>query len=212
MPFFQSRRGERISLCMIVKDEEELLPQLLDIVVPWVDELVVVDTGSVDRTKEIVHEYGGHLFETELRSFAVARNLYLNEALGDWIFVLDADEMPNEDLLNHIHIWTHYAASVSRLVGLMITRENLLDGQPTTAGRQIESHLRLFRNGFFRYEGHLHEVPVQKWATGIIETAPRHCLIFHHKTRKRQAKQDEFYKEFATMLGDKRLMKLQGAI
>lgn len=214
MPYFQSRPGEGISLCMIVRDEEKLLPRLLDTVVPWVDELVVVDTGSMDRTKEIVLDYGGHLFETELRSFATARNLYLDKALGDWIFMLDADEMPNEDLLNHIHIWTHYAYSVEYLIGLMITRENLLDGQPTTAGRHLESHLRLFRNGFFRYVGHLHEMPIilpgQK--NVVVETAPRHCRILHHKTRERQAKQDNFYKEFATMLGDERLMELQGVI
>ncbi len=89
-----ARLPERsISLCMIVKDEEDMLPGCLSAVAPFVDELVIVDTGSSDRTREIASEYGAKVVEFEWNgSFSDARNESLRHATGDWILWLDADE------------------------------------------------------------------------------------------------------------------------
>ncbi|MCW2921906.1 MAG: glycosyltransferase [Thermoleophilia bacterium] len=82
-----------ISLCMIVKDEEDMLPGCLAAVAPFVDELVIVDTGSTDRTREIAAEYGAKVIEFEWNgSFSDARNESLRHATSDWILWLDADE------------------------------------------------------------------------------------------------------------------------
>ena len=82
-----------ISLCMIVKDEADMLPGCLAAVAPFVDELVIVDTGSVDRTREIAAEFGAKVVEFEWNgSFSDARNESLRHATGDWILWLDADE------------------------------------------------------------------------------------------------------------------------
>jgi tetratricopeptide (TPR) repeat protein len=82
-----------ISLCMIVKDEEDMLPGCLAAVAPFVDELVIVDTGSTDRTREIAAEYGAKVVEfTWNGSFSDARNESLRHATSDWILWLDADE------------------------------------------------------------------------------------------------------------------------
>ena len=82
-----------ISLCMIVKDEERLLPQCLKSVKDYVDEIVVVDTGSSDRTVEIARGFGArvyhHLWEG---NFSKHRNQSIGYASGDWVFILDADE------------------------------------------------------------------------------------------------------------------------
>lgn len=82
-----------IALCMIVKNEEKWLPDCLDSVRDVVDEMVIVDTGSTDRTIEIARSYGARIYEIPWRNdFASARNVSLKHASADWILVLDADE------------------------------------------------------------------------------------------------------------------------
>ncbi|MGL5082023.1 MAG: tetratricopeptide repeat protein [Microcoleaceae cyanobacterium] len=82
-----------IGLCMIVKNEESNLLQCLESVKPLVDEIVVLDTGSTDRTIQIARELGSNVYEfTWCHDFAVARNVALSYATQDWVLVLDADE------------------------------------------------------------------------------------------------------------------------
>jgi GT2 family glycosyltransferase/Flp pilus assembly protein TadD len=87
------RAHPTVSLCMIVKNEEANLPRVLTSLDPIVDEIVVVDTGSTDRSREIAALYGAKVFEhTWQNDFSEARNLSLSYAAGDWILVMDADE------------------------------------------------------------------------------------------------------------------------
>ena len=86
-----------ISLCMITKDEERFLARCLSSVQPIVDEIIVVDTGSVDRTREIAGLFNAKVFDFEWTDdYSAARNLSLSKASGDWIFSLDADEVISE--------------------------------------------------------------------------------------------------------------------
>jgi glycosyltransferase involved in cell wall biosynthesis len=82
-----------ISLCMIVKNEATALPKCLSSVKNIVDEMVVVDTGSIDRTPEIAQEFGAkvHYFAW-CNDFSAARNAALKYVTSDWVLVLDADE------------------------------------------------------------------------------------------------------------------------
>lgn len=83
----------RISLCMIARDEEVFLPECLRSVRHAVQQIVLVDTGSQDRTMEIARKAGAVVLERPWDGdFAAARNLSLTVATGDWILVLDADE------------------------------------------------------------------------------------------------------------------------
>ncbi|BBD57995.1 glycosyl transferase family protein [Nostoc sp. HK-01] len=83
-----------ISLCMIVKNEETALPKCLNSVKDFVDEMVVLDTGSSDRTAEIAQQFGAkvHHFQWS-NNFSTARNAALKYVTGDWVLVLDADEI-----------------------------------------------------------------------------------------------------------------------
>ncbi len=93
------KAGPTISACMIVKDEEELLPGCLDSIRDWVDEIVVVDTGSADRTVAIARSYGAQVFHQQWEGdFSKHRNYSLDQATSDWILIIDADErMVEED-------------------------------------------------------------------------------------------------------------------
>lgn len=84
----------KLSLCMITKNEEQDLPRCLESASPFVDEIVLVDTGSTDKTTEIAIGYGAKLIGFEwINDFSAARNESLGHATGDWILVLDADEI-----------------------------------------------------------------------------------------------------------------------
>src|SRR5688572_6232037 len=87
----------RVSLCLIAKNEEERLPVCLRSAVDLVDETIVVDTGSTDRTKEIAGQFGARLVDFPWRdSFSAAMNEAIRHASGDWIFWLHADHWVDE--------------------------------------------------------------------------------------------------------------------
>ena len=82
-----------VSACMIVKNEEELLGDCLQSIRDWVDEIIVVDTGSTDKTVEIAQSFGAKIYHHAWEGdFSKARNQSLSYATHDWIFIIDADE------------------------------------------------------------------------------------------------------------------------
>ena len=83
-----------VSLCMIVKNEENVLARCLDSFKELVDEIVIVDTGSTDRTKEIAARYTEKLYDfVWISDFAAARNFAFSKCSGDYIYSADADEL-----------------------------------------------------------------------------------------------------------------------
>lgn len=83
-----------ISLCMICKNEEKVIGNCLESVKGIVDEIIIVDTGSTDRTKEIVSQYTDKVYDFEwIYSFSAARNFALRHATGDYILWLDSDDV-----------------------------------------------------------------------------------------------------------------------
>jgi glycosyltransferase involved in cell wall biosynthesis len=82
-----------ISLVMIVKDEEENLTRALTSIADWVDEIIVVDTGSTDRTMDIARQFGARIYEHPWEdNFSLHRNQAIGYATCDWCLQLDADE------------------------------------------------------------------------------------------------------------------------
>jgi len=155
--------GLRLSLCMIVKDEEEMLPRCLAAAAPAVDEIVIVDTGSSDRTIEIAREYGATVLERAWTgSFSDARNVSFDAATGDWLMFLDADEVLVEEDVERLRALRGKTwREAFYLTEISYTGE-LGDGTAAT-----HTALRVFRaRPEYRFSGALHEQ--------IAETLPLH--------------------------------------
>lgn len=145
----------RVSLCMIVKDEEARLPMCLASIRDLVDEIVVADTGSVDRTREVAAGFGARVVDVSWSDdFAAARNASLDNASGDWVFWLDADERldePNRERLKGV-----FAGLGDAPVGFLM-RQLSLPGRPGEQATEV-AHLRLFpRDPAVRWEYRVHE-------------------------------------------------------
>lgn len=110
-----------ISLCMITRNEERFLEQCLNSVNGLVDEIIIVDTGSTDNTKEIAKRFNAKIFDFKwCDDFSAARNQSLKYATCDWILVLDADESIAEEEHSRIK----EAIDSTEAVGFLITQRN----------------------------------------------------------------------------------------
>jgi len=90
--------GISISLCMIVKDEEDSLPNCLASVRELVDEMIIIDTGSKDNTKQIASAFTDHVYDFEwIDDFSAARNFAFSKATKEYILWLDADDILTEE-------------------------------------------------------------------------------------------------------------------
>lgn len=150
-----AKHRKHISLCMIVRNEEHMLPLCLQSVWGIVDEMIVVDTGSSDRTVEIAESYGAIVVHEQWdNNFAKARNAGLEVASGEWILFLDADERlgagAGEELLKHME--------EPRACGLFLQIWNRADEAEDSAGGTVHPVMRMFRSDpEVRFEGRIHE-------------------------------------------------------
>jgi glycosyltransferase involved in cell wall biosynthesis len=111
-----------ISIAMIVKNEQGILARCLRSVV-GADEIVIVDTGSKDRTKEIAKEFTNKIYDFEwCDDFAAARNFAKSKCTGDWILSIDADEYLEEDGIQKIReailVQQFSSATISDALGI----------------------------------------------------------------------------------------------
>ncbi len=150
----QPAQGLKLSLCMIVRDEQEMLPGCLASLKDAVDEMIVVDTGSTDATVEIARSFGAKvIFHEWSGSFAEARNVSLDAAGGDWLLVLDADEVLVAEDASLLRSLTGRTWREAFYLAETNYTGDLDDGTAVT-----HNALRLFRNRpSYRYEGRLHE-------------------------------------------------------
>lgn len=140
-----------LSLCMIVKDEEAHLSDCLKSVEDVVDEIIVVDIGSTDKTVEIAKQFDAEVHTIQCEDdFAAARNESLKYASGDWILQLDADERLDPESKKELRKWLENKSKMCATV--------LIDSPKEKNKKGVSRAYRLFRNvPGVRYTGRTHE-------------------------------------------------------
>ena len=180
-----------ISLCMIVKNEEENLPRCLYSIKDYVDEIIIVDTGSTDRTVEIANDSGAKVFIHPWEgSFSKARNYSLKYATCDWILILDADhELEKTD--------------AHKLVETIKDKEanyvffRVYDTYKDSKNLAVYDFGLLFRNHLgFHYSGIVHNALITTDA--IIKKT--NIRIYHHGYNLSEDKMDEKFERTSTLL------------
>lgn len=170
-------RAAKVSLCMIVKNEEKNLPDCVGPIADLVDEIIVVDTGSTDRTKEVAAGLGARVFDFAwVDSFAAARNESQRHATGDWILWLDADDRIDE--INRSRL-RELLASLQDEIAAYLVRIDVLPSGPSDPIRVVH-HARLFRNHpkvRWHYRVHEQVLPTVLAAGGKIH---RPELVIRH--------------------------------
>ncbi len=139
----------KISVCIITKNEEKILPCCLYFL-SWVDEIIVVDGGSSDKTVEIAKNYGAKVFYKKWEGYANQKNFAISKAKGEWILSIDADEIVKDELKKEI---LSVIIQDNEIKGYFIKRKNYYYGKFINFGAcKNDYQLKLFKRGYGKYE------------------------------------------------------------
>lgn len=167
----------KITACLIVKNEEGNLRECLDSLKSFVDEIIVVDTGSTDTTVKIAGEYTNNVFFYQWDGdFASARNYALSKVTGDWIISIDADEI----ITNPEIIRTTLENLSTKVGGLLIELLNVSTRIDGSVDRFTIHLLRIFRNNrSFHWESIIHEQIVESIIHSGYSVSQSPIVFFH---------------------------------
>ncbi len=164
-----------LSACILAKDEASVLPQCIESLYPFFDQIVVIDTGSIDTSPQIASRLGADLFFFQWRNdFAAARNFGIQCCYGDWILMIDADERLIDFPLDALQPLFHNP----EIGGIEIQIRNWLE--PEHQRWNTHRSVRLFRNlPSLRYTGAIHEqISPSIYAAGLA-VRPAMVVIEH---------------------------------
>lgn len=154
----------KLTACIIVQNEESHLPYCLASIQSIADEIIVVDTGSTDTTKQLAEQYHAQVYDFQWNdNFADARNYALEQATGEWILYIDADERLEES--GHAAIREAIEQEELLLLGLKVV--NYYGHRPPQYERSnLLVQYRIFRRTKATFTGAIHEqlnlsVPLQ---------------------------------------------------
>ncbi|WP_406542223.1 glycosyltransferase family 2 protein [Clostridium ljungdahlii] len=146
----------KITACLITKNEEKNIKKCIESFKEVVDQIIVVDTGSIDNTISIAKEYGAEIYNYVWNDdFSQPRNLALSRAKGDWIIFLDADEYFYGDTSKNILKIIKSIDNSKNIVGIYCPRINI----DTVKNIKVTDYMvRIFRNKeSMGYLGRIHE-------------------------------------------------------
>lgn len=161
----------RLSLCMIVRNNESTIRPCLESIRPWVDEMIIVDTGSSDGTPALCRELGAIVHHWAWRDdFAAARNESLRYATGDWIFWMDSDDTIPPDCGHKLRVLAD-ADHPPEVLGYVMQVH--CPATPADGPRDVTivDHIKLIRNRpDLRFEHRIHEqiLPAIRRAGGEV--------------------------------------------
>lgn len=154
----------KLSICMMIKDEEKNLHRCLEKLKPLTDsglaELIIVDTGSTDNSVNIAKQYTNKVyFHKWNKNFSDMRNISISYAKGEWIFIIDADErLDDGDKLEKL-----MNSSVIDSYNTIMMKIKNLDNENDETRYNLITSPRIFKNdGSFKYIGAVHNQPIFK--------------------------------------------------
>ncbi len=175
-------RENLLSVAMIVKDEENNIERALSSIKPYVDEIIVVDTGSTDRTVELARKYTDKIYFHEWKNdFSEARNNSLKYPTCEWVLIYDADEEVREDFTGIREFLQSLPKDVNTVY---LPTISYLDW--SLRKTEIASTARIFRNGTVYYESIIHNQPIYK---GKVIEAPFKLYHYGYIWTRKLAKQ-----------------------
>ncbi len=182
-----------ISLCVIVLNEGKFIGRALKNATPYVDEIIVVDGGSTDKTVEIAKDFKAKIIHSKWQEdFAKQRNVSLKHATKKWILVMDADEIYENSLLKALQKFSQNNIGIDAFA---FPRKNYIDGKLTKA--YPDRQTRFFvRNSKIKYQRKLHEIVVGY----KMIASPTKLHIIHRKTSKRQNAQNRHYNKISRLM------------
>lgn len=203
----QDSNHVRLSLCMIVRDNSRTLSACLESIRPWVDEIVVVDTGSHDETPQIASSFGARLFYFPwCDDFSAARNESLIHATGQWLFWMDSDDTISQENGAKLRALADRSTNESPLAYIM---QVYCPGPQGVQGEDVTvvDHVKMFRNHpEIRFEGRIHEqvLPAIRRLGGRIEWTDIHVVHsgVEHTLEARRRKQDRDLRILGLELAD----------
>lgn len=179
--------GKTISAIIITKNEEKMIGDCLKSI-NWVDEILVIDSGSEDKTLDIAKRYGARVVSVLNNNFSAWRNRGAKEAGGDWLLYVDADERVTLSLRKEIL----KQVQNDTFSGYAIPRRNILLGHKMKHGGWWPDYvMRLIRKDVLKgWKGKLHEQPEIKGETGKLKNPFTH--ITHRNLTEMVAKTNEW--------------------
>ncbi|AZN39265.1 glycosyltransferase family 2 protein [Paenibacillus albus] len=170
-----------ISLCLIVKDEEDVIARCLDSVKKAVDEIVIVDTGSTDATKDIAATYTDKIYDFEwIDDFAAARNYAFSKATSAYILWLDADDVLLEPDLKKL---LELKSTLSSDVDTVSMDYHLAKDEYGTVTSALRRNRLVKRERGFRWIGAVHEYLEVYGASYASDIAVTHASLRHDSDR-----------------------------
>lgn len=166
----------KISAVVNTLNEEKNISDCLESL-NWVDEIVVVDMESDDKTKDLAYKYTKHVYNHKRTGYVEpARNFALNKTTGDWIMILDADErVPHSLASKLIDIADNDAANFVR-----IPRQNLIFGSWIEHSRWWPDYnIRFFKRGRVEWQNEIHSIPITH-GEGLTLDPKKELAIEHH--------------------------------
>jgi Glycosyl transferase family 2 len=164
-PSYCSALPETVSACLIVRDEEERLPAALASVA-FCDQVVVVDSGSTDRTIEIAREAGALVVENPWPGYSVQRNVAIDHSTCDWVLEVDADEQITPELQREIRRFLDDPPR-GYDIGAFPQFHRFLGGELRPSVKYPAYRTRLFRRGAYRHD-EARAVHEGIWPTGPV--------------------------------------------
>lgn len=186
----------KISAIVLTKNSEKMIGDCLKSL-SWVDEVLVVDSGSTDKTKKITEAYKNAKFFVKRNGFSQKRNFGAKKALGEWLLYIDSDERVSSALQKEIE--SKIRISKSTLIGFAIPRKNILLGREMKYGGWWPDYvLRLIKkDALVRWEGELHEQPKVKGKVGKLKNPMIHIT---HRTLSEMVEKTNEWSEIEAKL------------